>query len=368
MYVKTGMYTGNGGSRSITGVGFKPDFLIIANNSGARAAWTNSSITAGNAQNWDSSFGTGIITSLDSDGFTIPSGNNTNGQNYIYLALQKNSSNDLSVGTFSTTGSASSVTTSPSFQPDFVLGDTETSANVYNVFTTSSYPAGKSQHADAADSLTQGITSLDSGGFHYGTDTYINTASSTSDYVTAINATGIFKVGSYTGNGTSQNVTGLGFQPDFVIVKDAGSTGHIVAWSSSDVTHGYDFINASSVTDAITGSVSDGFSVSSNIRANNNGDTYFYIAWKNNAPATTTSTSSTSSSSSSSTSSTSSSTSSTSSSSSTSTSSTSSSSTSHTTSSSSSSSTSSTSSSTSSTSTSSTSTSMTVALPFDIRI
>lgn len=31
--------------------------------------------------------------------------------------------------------------------------------------------------------------------------------------------------GSYTGNGTSQNITAPGFQPDIVIIKRAGSTG-----------------------------------------------------------------------------------------------------------------------------------------------
>ena len=89
--------------------------------------------------------------------------------------------------------------------------------------------------------------------------------------------------GSYTGNGTSQNITAPGFQPDIVIIKRAGSTGTAqhgqVRIAGMSTTMDMSFTG--SATDRITGILSNGFSVGSGASVNASGDTYHYVAIKN---------------------------------------------------------------------------------------
>ena len=89
--------------------------------------------------------------------------------------------------------------------------------------------------------------------------------------------------GSYTGNGTSQNITAPGFQPDIVIIKRAGSTGTAqhgqvrIAGMSTTM----DMSSTTSATDRITGFLSNGFSVGSGASVNTSGDVFYYLAIKN---------------------------------------------------------------------------------------
>ena len=90
IYFNTKLYTGNGSTQSITGVGFQPDWLWIKNRDG-----TNNHIlqdvVRGATKSLESD-GTGAettsstrVTSFDSDGFSIGSAgtNNTNSNNYV---------------------------------------------------------------------------------------------------------------------------------------------------------------------------------------------------------------------------------------------------------------------------------------------
>jgi len=90
IYFNTKLYTGNGSTQSITGVGFQPDWLWIKNRSGSnnhilqdavRGA-TKSLESDGTAAETTSST---RVTSFDSDGFSIGSAgtNNTNSNNYV---------------------------------------------------------------------------------------------------------------------------------------------------------------------------------------------------------------------------------------------------------------------------------------------
>ena len=88
-------YTGTGSARSITGVGFKPDFLWIKR----RSSTASHSITDSNRgnnlviqANETSAEASGQIT-LDSDGFTIGNNNalrNTNGETYVAWCWKAN--------------------------------------------------------------------------------------------------------------------------------------------------------------------------------------------------------------------------------------------------------------------------------------
>ena len=101
---------------------------------------------------------------------------------------------------------------------------------------------------------------------------------------------GFSKIGKYTGNGSSQNITGLGFQPDFVMNKAIDSSHD---WNITDSARGNQKgLNPN--TTAVEGAqspfgvtfISDGFTVADNsgggASVNGNGIEYLYMAFKMN--------------------------------------------------------------------------------------
>ncbi|KPJ51425.1 MAG: hypothetical protein AMJ38_00550 [Dehalococcoidia bacterium DG_22] len=89
----------------------------------------------------------------------------------------------------------------------------------------------------------------------------------------------VFAQGKYTGNGTSQSISGLGFQPAVVIVK--GDTAQYPVMKTADIAGNNSRPwYGSFVTTAITSLDADGFSVGGHALANSNGLTYYWYAWK----------------------------------------------------------------------------------------
>ena len=93
----TVIYTGNGGTQSITGVGFKPDFVWIKNREGTtyhnildttRGATKYLAANATSAEETTSD----SLTSFDSDGFTLGAGNgfNNNGIDFVAWCWKAN--------------------------------------------------------------------------------------------------------------------------------------------------------------------------------------------------------------------------------------------------------------------------------------
>src|SRR5205807_700941 len=99
-------------------------------------------------------------------------------------------------------------------------------------------------------------------------------------YWTAFRAVaGKLVVGSYTGNGTTLSITGVGFSPALVMVMHAGANDPVFRTSAS--TSSCDFQNtACDTTTMITALGVDGFTVANGARVNTNGQTYYYAAWK----------------------------------------------------------------------------------------
>jgi hypothetical protein len=95
-----------------------------------------------------------------------------------------------------------------------------------------------------------------------------------------------FNILTYTGNGSSQSVTGVGFQPDFVWVKERSSTSGNVLFDAIRGVTKYLESNepAAEGTDAstLTAFNSDGFSVGSSGAMNQSSQTYVGWNWKAN--------------------------------------------------------------------------------------
>jgi hypothetical protein len=86
------------------------------------------------------------------------------------------------------------------------------------------------------------------------------------------------KVGTYTGNGSSQSITGLGFTPKFVLVKALANLTDVFRIDTMPAGDSKQQGTAALVSTGITAFGSDGFTVGALANANQNGTTFYYIA------------------------------------------------------------------------------------------
>jgi hypothetical protein len=108
-------------------------------------------------------------------------------------------------------------------------------------------------------------------------------------YTTIDKPTDYFNTILYTGNGSTKSITGVGFQPDFIWLKERSSTGN---HKLNDVIRGTNKYLSSNLSDAedTTGSGiqsydSDGFSISNATDINDNTETYVAWNWYTGATA-----------------------------------------------------------------------------------
>jgi len=138
--------------------------------------------------------------------------------------------------------------------------------------------------ADIARNVVS-VTHLDTNEF-YGLKQYSNNSWGVSPdnvYIevqstASLEDTFLVTTGSYTGNGSSQSITGLGFSPKLVLVK--GNTAQYGYWKcdAHTGTNSTNTYESAPETDAITALDSDGFSVGGNAGVNGNSVVYHFMA------------------------------------------------------------------------------------------
>jgi hypothetical protein len=85
------------------------------------------------------------------------------------------------------------------------------------------------------------------------------------------------KVGSYTGNGTSQSIGGMGFSPDYAMVLSAGADAPVHRSRTMGATFRFD--ETAAAANGVTSLDPNGFSVGNSTQTNVNARTYHYVAW-----------------------------------------------------------------------------------------
>ncbi|HEX2028647.1 MAG TPA: hypothetical protein VHF25_11700 [Nitriliruptorales bacterium] len=195
----------------------------------------------------------------------------------------------LASGKFAGDGVDNRAITGVGFRPDAVIIRSDISKEMA-VMRTSTMTGDATKPLVGGTALTANlIQSLDADGFTVGNSVGVNSSSSARVFWIAFKAAaGQMKVGSYTGNGTGQSMTGLGFAPEYVIVASASA--HSAVHRSSTMGSPYLFERAAADTGAVTSLDADGFSVGSGLQANQNGTTYHYLAWNATAGAMSTGT------------------------------------------------------------------------------
>ena len=330
------LWTGNASARSITGVGFQPDFVWTKRRDSAGWHYLQDAVRGAantiysNATNIQTSSGTGGVTSFDSDGFSIGTylDINANGGTYVGWNWKANgqgsANNDGSINTTYTSanttagisivkytgnGSVSTVGHGLGVAPKLIIvkrltGGTEAWPVDCRAASGIMYLNETGALGSYGDSSPFPSTAPTTSVFSIGTANNAN--ANGSDFVAYCFAEkkGFSKIGTYSGNGNaSGSFIYTGFKPAFAIVKCTSHSGESW-WMGDNKRPGFNVSqkallaeNSAAEVDASYQAVdflSNGIKWrGTNDRVNASGKTYTYIAFaeaplvgSNNIPAT----------------------------------------------------------------------------------
>jgi len=338
LYFNTVLNTGNNASpKSITGVGFKPDFVwsktrTSGNNhtlfDSVRGAGANKELLSNETGIEGSGLtGTyGYVSTFNSDGFTAITGSvnfayyNNTGDTYVnWNWLGSNTTTSNTSGTISSTVC---VNTTSGFSVVGWTGNGTNGATVGHglgstpkmiiIKNRSATSAWLVQHiglsgAPKANSSTLTLTSSNTNGcillqepdpqITYSFDAQINGSGNSMIAYCFADVKGYSKFGSYTGNGSSPNGPFIytGFKPAFVIIKSSTVSG-ISRWLMKDNKRNtYNVVANNLIADVASVEntddndyvdfLSNGFKItalSTSANTNNSGQTYIYMAFAEN--------------------------------------------------------------------------------------
>tara|TARA_R110000751_G_scaffold81523_1_gene164537 strand:- start:326 stop:1327 length:1002 start_codon:yes stop_codon:yes gene_type:complete len=308
-------YSGNSNSnRSFTGLGFQPDIIWIKGRNNSEQHYFYDS-TRGSSKflhtNLTSAEGTDSTTRLKSfnaDGFTLGNDPAVNGNNNTYIAwcwkvnggttssntdgtnidstVQVNTDLGMSIVQFTTPSTYSGSNTvghGLGSAPDMIIVKATSTTEDWYVYHSSTglNKAMRLNSNIAAGNATYLFGTVNSTVFN---PAYTSTSPITNIAYCFQNVTGFQYFGSYSGTGSSNSITGLGFSPDWVILKSSTSAEN---WAMFDTSRGSNvlYANESSAESAFSTFTfdSDGFTVpASSGMTNGSGETYIYWAAKIN--------------------------------------------------------------------------------------
>ena len=303
----TVLYTGNGGTQAITGLGFQPDFVWMKSRSDVRehilcdsVRGVNKELSSDNTY-FEESRG---VNSFDANGFTLDGlSSNYNGNNLTYVAWnwkaggaavsntdgtitsQVSANTDAGFSIVSYTGNGTAGTTfghGLNQAPELIIPKNRDEAQSWPV---SADAIGKSNiltldNASATLSRpNQYYYSWDSSTITTGSDIHTN---GLNDEIVAYcfhSVPGYSKIGSYVGNRPTDVVIYTGFAPRFVMIKcDASGE----SWTILDSARGDNLLHpdTSGAEQSYTGVslTSTGFTVHNSGLSNTNGATHIYLA------------------------------------------------------------------------------------------
>jgi hypothetical protein len=320
-YFNTVLYTGNGSTQSITGVGFQPDWVWIKRRNSARNHALLDSIRGGSEQlksNSNAAEGTDaqMITSFDSDGFSLGTSNDCNSSGDTKVAWNWLASNTTASNTDGSITSTVSANTTAGFSivswtgtganatighglgavPKMIIVKNRTDAINWQVY----HQAIGNGYSIFLD-LTNG---KDGGSFYwnnttptssvFSVGTYNGTNGSSDNMIAYCFAEkkGYSKFGKYTGNGNADGTfIYTGFKPAWVMIKDSSNAGDpwVIIDNKRDTFNEADaLLQANSDSAEITSTTkydfcANGFKLRGTGTADNNsGATHIYMAFAEN--------------------------------------------------------------------------------------
>ena len=267
IYFNTKVYTGDGASsKSITGVGFQPDWVWIKEADASVEAHSLYDSVRGvqkvlqtNATAAEATESNGL-SAFDSDGFTVGasgaingSGNtivswnwigggsaSSNGNGSITSSVSANTTAGFSIVSYSGTGSNATVGHGLGSAPDVVIIKKRSVSSQW-IFGTTALGFTKFLELNltgGAQAVSNRFNNTDptSSVFSVGTEGDVNTSGTYIAYCFA-EKKGYSKSGSYTGNGSSDGTfVYTGFRPSWIIAKNADASDHWVVFDNKRET------------------------------------------------------------------------------------------------------------------------------------
>ena len=301
-YMDTLLYTGNATVRSITGLGFSPEFVWIKSRSAAidhklydAVRGTTKVLESSNtgAEGTDS----GGLTAFNSDGFSLgtAAGQNQNGTTYVAWCWDESATPGFDIVTYTGNGTNRTIAHSLGVAPKFIITKSRTTADdwfcYHDAIGNTKYILLNSTAASTTSSTIWNNTSPTSSTFSLGTSGGANRNGDNFVAYCFSEVAGFSKFGSYTGNNSADGpFVHCGFRPRYVLVKDTISAGY---WGIFDAVRssynvGNQFLQAqsSSAEDSTYPQIdflSNGFKLRANnaTSAQNNvsGNTYIFAAF-----------------------------------------------------------------------------------------
>jgi len=258
----TKLYTGNGSTQSITGVGFQPDWTWIKERNGSSGNVLIDSVRGVDKvirsnQTGAESTDADCITSFDSDGYSLGADvkvNESSSYNYVgwsWLAGGSASSNSngsitssvsanttagFSIVSYTGTGSAATVGHGLGAAPEIVIVRRRNNSDGWQVYvnglsSVNYYLRLDTTAAEASDSSRFGAAPTASV-FSVGTANGTNASGDTYIAYCFASIKGYSKIGSYSGNGNADGTfVYTGFRPAFVLLKVSSTTNN---WNTFD--------------------------------------------------------------------------------------------------------------------------------------
>jgi hypothetical protein len=329
-YFDTVLYTGNGGTQNITGVGFQPDWVWIKSRDEGTSSYTGHNVVQDSVRGVGtdtalvtnesySEAGTGYsnaVTAFDSDGFSLGSRNQVNYNADAFVAwnwkaggtavsntdgsitsqVSANTAAGFSVVSYTGTGANATVGHSLGVQPSMIIVKVRSTTNNWAVYH-SSLGNTKALLLDTTDAgLTSSLfwnnTTPTSSVFSISTGNSVNNSGQTYIAYCFANIENYSKVGSYTGNGSTDGTfVYTGFRPAWVMIKRTDSANSWFVFDNQRDSHNFNirYLNPNSSSAEAVGTtgyndfLSNGFKIrTSGTFSNANGGTYIYLAFAEN--------------------------------------------------------------------------------------
>ncbi len=331
-YFNTVLYTGNGSTNAITGVGFQPDWVWIKGRSyidGHKAYDAVRGVAKDltpNTTDAEGSTATGL-TAFDSDGFTLGSWSNVNRSSETHVSWnwkangQGSSNTDgsinttytsvnttagISISSYTGTGATATVGHGLGAVPKVVLIKGRSNTGSWGMYHSSLGATKKIILNDTAAEASSGWmnnTAPTSSVFTVVNDSDVGSSGYTYVAYCFAEKTGYSQFGSYTGNGNADGpFIYTGFKPAFLLAKESSSSGE--GWIMLDSVRNPGNLvknslqaNITQAEETLTTKSADFLSNGFKIRTtdglqNSNGETYIYMAFAevplvgtNNIPA-----------------------------------------------------------------------------------
>jgi hypothetical protein len=326
-FFKTVLYTGNGGDKSVTGVGFQPDFVWIKCRSVA-TNWNVVDVVRGadamlrmaSSTNTEQSGANQEFESFDADGFTVThhggvveelnrssatyvaycmkagGAASSNGNGSITSQVSAASHGGFSIITYTGDGNAgATIGHGLSQAAEFQIFKRRTPAQDYHVGTNITGSITGYEFNNATASVTAAVTAFNATTTALDSQGVVNDEDDTYVSYAFARTPGLIGIGSYTGNNSADGPYividdgASGFRPAWVMIKRIGSTGN---WVIRDaVRNPYNPVNLELYANATDADYTEdpgldftanGFKLRDTAGAINASDSYIYLAFAEN--------------------------------------------------------------------------------------